>query len=521
MLAGAFLGLRGVNKSLWLDEAWVANSLLAGSLRGMLLYDRWLQTSPPLFLLTARAAVRLFGEKNWAFHLAPLLFAWAALGVFARVARQRLAAGFAVLAVALFALSPAGLYYARELKQYSAELFAGTVLLWLSFAARRRGGLRLRWAIPALLVCIGLGYGAVVFLPGFFLAQAGRLDPSGKRGPLRWKGLLLLFGTVLVAFGILAVQVESNTSPLLHEFWFGEGAGSTGAQARGVEVYSGVLLALLPGGDALVTLERGAEAALLSLVGLCIAGILAARIESPPRQRETMTTLGLCGLPVLGMLMGSLLEVYPWSLGTCLALLPCLGLGIVALVQAVARAGVAAPGPSPCAALRLWLARLAAGLAALIALIALSTGTRRALAPVLPVEDVEGSVRFLERTVKPQDLLYVHASLAEPFRLYTHVQGWAAPEAVFGHTAWPCCARGATRRETAAEIVARHDLATQVPPGFRGSVWAVYTARADHWQYVGVDEPRLMADDMAGRGCRLVQDLNGVGVVVRRFSCGL
>jgi hypothetical protein len=55
------LGLYGIGRSLWLDEAWVANSINAPALGGMFHYPNWLQTSPPLFLLLARGAVGMFG----------------------------------------------------------------------------------------------------------------------------------------------------------------------------------------------------------------------------------------------------------------------------------------------------------------------------------------------------------------------------------------------------------------------------------------------------------------------------
>ena len=49
------LGLYGIERSLWLDEAWVANSVHAPTLHGMFYYPNWLQTSPPLFLLLAES----------------------------------------------------------------------------------------------------------------------------------------------------------------------------------------------------------------------------------------------------------------------------------------------------------------------------------------------------------------------------------------------------------------------------------------------------------------------------------
>ena len=60
-MCGVAFRLLGLGRSIWLDEAWVANSVTAGSLAGMFRYDSWLQTSPPLFLLLVRMTVNSLG----------------------------------------------------------------------------------------------------------------------------------------------------------------------------------------------------------------------------------------------------------------------------------------------------------------------------------------------------------------------------------------------------------------------------------------------------------------------------
>ena len=70
------LGLFGIARSLWLDEAWVANSVHAPTLREMFYYPGWLQTSPPLFLLLERGAVRIFGLSNPALRAVPGATSW-------------------------------------------------------------------------------------------------------------------------------------------------------------------------------------------------------------------------------------------------------------------------------------------------------------------------------------------------------------------------------------------------------------------------------------------------------------
>jgi hypothetical protein len=53
-VAGVMIRVQFLERSLWLDEAWVANSIRAASLRNAIYYDAWLQTTPPLFVALNR-----------------------------------------------------------------------------------------------------------------------------------------------------------------------------------------------------------------------------------------------------------------------------------------------------------------------------------------------------------------------------------------------------------------------------------------------------------------------------------
>ena len=113
-----------MGRSLWLDEAWVANSVLAQSLSGMFYYSGWLQTNPPLFLLAVRGAVRVFGASNTVFRLVPVLLACAAAAGMLAAGLRLLRAPLATLAAAIVVLDPTALEYSRTLKPYSADLAA-------------------------------------------------------------------------------------------------------------------------------------------------------------------------------------------------------------------------------------------------------------------------------------------------------------------------------------------------------------------------------------------------------------
>lgn len=129
---GVVLRISGLGRSLWLDEAWVANSISARSLSGMFYYDDWLQSSPPLFLVLVRATVAVFGLGNTVLRAVPSALGIAATLIMLSFLRRVLSRQYALLAWLLLVLSPVTVTYSRMLKQYSTELAATTAILLAS-----------------------------------------------------------------------------------------------------------------------------------------------------------------------------------------------------------------------------------------------------------------------------------------------------------------------------------------------------------------------------------------------------
>jgi Dolichyl-phosphate-mannose-protein mannosyltransferase len=117
-----------VNRSLWNDEAFVALNLLhrpLSALSGRLEFD---QAAPLGFLWLSKLAEMVFGPGERALRLEPLLAALAAMVLFFWVARRLLRRPAAIVACAIFVLSPTLIYYASELKQYSGDVLAALLL---------------------------------------------------------------------------------------------------------------------------------------------------------------------------------------------------------------------------------------------------------------------------------------------------------------------------------------------------------------------------------------------------------
>ena len=158
------------NPDLWLDELAIADNVISrpalSLLSAPLAHD---QVAPPAFLLISRMAVVLFGPSEFALRLFPLLCSLASVALFARVVWRRLEPGPALLATALFALTPGIALYAAETKPYGSDMLItliGTTLAlrWSEAPTRERtlalavgGALCLAFSHTGVYVLAGIG----------------------------------------------------------------------------------------------------------------------------------------------------------------------------------------------------------------------------------------------------------------------------------------------------------------------------------------------------------------------------
>jgi hypothetical protein len=285
LLAAAALRWQGLDRSLWLDEAWVANSVLETSIPQMLYFDRWLQTSPPIFLFAVRLNVAVFGPGNAAFRLAPWIFSvWAcvmtALAIRAFTPSRKLP----ILPVALcvVALYVPAIEYGAVLKQYSSDIAVAATLLWT--------GLRHRaWLPIALPIAILTSYPAIFLAPGLiFLAPRRLLTATSAAAAF----LVLYFALI-----------QPNSAESLRSHW--------AAQPHGYR-HLFYLQSLLPYA--------------VAAIGLSIL----------TRRRRRYLAVALIYSPVFLLLAADRLGAYPASARTALFILPCLALALAGATWAVA-----------------------------------------------------------------------------------------------------------------------------------------------------------------------------------------
>ncbi|MBA3842404.1 MAG: glycosyltransferase family 39 protein, partial [Actinobacteria bacterium] len=188
--AGVILRVRQYifDRSLWLDESFIALNLIRRSWSGLLEQLDFNQGAAPGFLLTEKLAASI--DRGELMLRAPsLILGVAAVGCAVPVARRMCSRGAAIVACAIVALAPSLVYYSSELKQYSGDVAATLALTWMALLLYERPTLR-RAAIAA-----GVGLAAVL------LSQAAVLVAFGE-------------GVVLVAAS-LGVRRDRLRRPLV------------------------------------------------------------------------------------------------------------------------------------------------------------------------------------------------------------------------------------------------------------------------------------------------------------------
>ncbi|MGD0463878.1 MAG: glycosyltransferase family 39 protein [Tepidisphaeraceae bacterium] len=211
-------------RSLWLDEIYLANSLLSRSLHDLLFrpLEDW-QAAPPGFLVLVHLTTRVFGGGERSLRLLSLLFGLASLPLMLAVARRLLQPGSAVAAVAMFTFLGPLIYYSNELKPYSCDVAVSlaitlAVLRWMENRTFRRA------AAAALVGAAGifLSYPSIFVLAG---AGAIVLWPMRRTGndARRRQGLWVcsIWATVFAAEYLIFVRqfAGGEAHPHLVQYW--------------------------------------------------------------------------------------------------------------------------------------------------------------------------------------------------------------------------------------------------------------------------------------------------------------
>lgn len=199
-------------RDLWTDEAWVALAALKDTPREALAAS---QSTPPLYLFTVWALVRVAGSSEAVLRFLSLLFGLGTIALFWPLARSLSSRSSSLLGLALVGFSPVMVYYSKELKQYSGDAFFAVLILLLVERLRRRGDQWL-WLALGAAGALGLGFShALVFILPVAWAALWLSRPAGGRLPV------VLLGAVWAAAlaGCYVLFLRGQVDPELLIYW--------------------------------------------------------------------------------------------------------------------------------------------------------------------------------------------------------------------------------------------------------------------------------------------------------------
>jgi hypothetical protein len=158
----------GLDRSLWMDEAYLSLNILHRSFAGLFRALDYHQGAPIGFLLLEKSAVHLWGSSEYILRLLPLLAGIASVFLFYKLASKVLPAKATPVATGLFAISPTLIYYSSEVKQYSSDVAIAILLYYLTIEGSKSEWKAGRSALAALAgaIAIWMSHSAAFVLAG-------------------------------------------------------------------------------------------------------------------------------------------------------------------------------------------------------------------------------------------------------------------------------------------------------------------------------------------------------------------
>lgn len=450
MVALVILGtlLRGVawssDRNLWIDESMLALNLIERTPDRLLEPLDWNQGAPVGFLLASKATIAQLGASERALRLIPVLGSILGLVAFVWLAPRLLPRPAAMLAIALFSVSPFLIGYSAECKQYATDaaiaigLFACAARLLNGEAGRRR------WTVLAIAgaLAVWFSHPAAFVLGGIGIALLA--DALLQKNRTRFLAAAAAIGTWLVSFTICYLLFLKNLggNQYLLTYWDGHflplPPQSLGDLAWLLDHFFAPFS--YPGGLGGTEIRAGGIAAVLFIIG--IGGMA---------KRRWPVALALV-LPGVLTLFASGLHKYPFAGRLLLFLVPLMILGVA---EGAGMVGSALARSQPFAASVL--------LGVLIAAPCLET--YQELRRPMRFEQLEPVLAEVRDEWQPGDRMYVYYGALPAFEYYTRESPFPA-DAV---------SKGAEARVNAAEY--RTQLAA-----LKGQprVWVVFSHRHKH-----------------------------------------
>jgi 4-amino-4-deoxy-L-arabinose transferase-like glycosyltransferase len=317
--------------SLWLDELAVAQNVVSRPLGELLSSPlAWDQVAPKGFLLAEKAAVLLLGANEWGLRFFPFLCSVAALILFVPVA-ERVLGRAAPIAVAMFATAGPLIDYAARVKQYSTDVAAAVLLLWVALEVLRRKKLSREVHVAGIIGAIAVWFSqsAILVLAGLgsaLLVIAWRNRDGGSKSWI-WPLLLWWGGSAAIASAASFASVSAGTRQSLlttYDLWkLGVPPDSLTQAIQSLWPLHRLTALLARGGQSSLAYPLAPLYLLLAVCGGCILF------------RRNWPVGLLIFAPFFAALAVAVVRLYPFSDRLILFLLPGIFLGTAATIDLV------------------------------------------------------------------------------------------------------------------------------------------------------------------------------------------
>lgn len=390
------------NRSLWLDEALVAENVLGRGWLRLLAPLHADQVAPPGFLFVEKAATLVFGGAEWVLRAPVLLCGVAALLLFPRMAGRWLGPRGVAWGTALMAVYPYLIYFASELKPYSGDVLAAVLLLWLAPVADAHGRRPSAGQFAAVgAAAVWFSYPAVFLLAGIALAALLERRREGLR-PLARTALPHLGWAA--SFAAVYLLTRGGADAGYVKAWWQAGFAPLPSSAEALAWYPRTLLRLFR--DPLGRYDTGAAAAqVVQPAAAMLGAALGLAVLVRARSRLALIALSVA----LALLAASALRLFP--LGAERE-----GAGRVLLFVAPLAALLVAAGLERLSRTELVSPRVAGALLGALIALPLARGTL-SMVPHGRVE-LRPLVEYVARHRRPGDVIYVFYQAAPVFRYY-------------------------------------------------------------------------------------------------------
>lgn len=398
------------NRSLWLDEAMLANNIVTRGYAELATPLAHNQEAPLGFLWLERLAINTFGNSEYALRLAPLLAGIIALGLVYPLTRKAMGENVAPLALFLVAVSGPLVRYSAEVKQYSGDVLAAVLLTLLAWRTLEKG---LSWGSSLLLATAGavalwFSHASILVLAGVGAVLLVEVIRTGAKRQLPqllciW---VLWLGGFVVAYTTFLSDTAGNASMV--DYWQDGFMPLLLRSREDVLWFVEVLFRVLRD-------PAGFELAGLAAVAL----VIGAQRGIAERPRATWLLL----TPIAAALLASGLHRYPFSGRLILFIVPALMVLVAYGLVHVLR--------------RLWVWRPSAALVflAILVLHPCMMAGNHLFRPRVQ-EEIRPVLEYVKAHREPGDLLYLYYSSDSAARYYGSMDPEVNAEPVLVGSGW-------------------------------------------------------------------------------------